>query len=136
MSRVAVATLDELGDVPLGVEMPEADLELALVRIGDEVFAIRDECSHGKVRLSEGDVDISNCAIECYLHGSMFDLRTGAAINLPQAELTAQTLAAALQGLTRDKLLDMAVKARALARPRAAQRVADELEALAGKGKA
>ena len=53
MSRVAVATLDELGDVPLGVEMPEADLELALVRIGDEVFAIRDECSHGKVRLSE-----------------------------------------------------------------------------------
>jgi UDP-N-acetylglucosamine--N-acetylmuramyl-(pentapeptide) pyrophosphoryl-undecaprenol N-acetylglucosamine transferase len=60
----------------------------------------------------------------------------GAAIHLPQAELTAQTLAAALQGLTRDKLLDMAVKARALARPRAAQRVADELEALAGKGKA
>ena len=83
MSRVAVATLDELGDVPLGVEMPEADRELALVRIGDEVFAIRDECSHGKVRLSEGDVDISNCAIECYLHGSMFDLRSGAAINLP-----------------------------------------------------
>jgi hypothetical protein len=38
-----------------------------------------------------------------------------------KAELTAQTLAAALQGLTRDKLLDMAVKARALARPRAAR---------------
>ena len=86
MSRVAVATLDELGDVPLGVEMPEADLELALVRIGDEVFAIRDECSHGKVRLSEGDVDISNCAIECYLHGSTFDLRTGRAMNLPATQ--------------------------------------------------
>ena len=86
MSRVAVATLDELGDVPLGVEMPEADLELALVRIGDEVFAIRDECSHGKVRLSEGDVDISNCAIECYLHGSTFDLRTGRALNLPATQ--------------------------------------------------
>ncbi|NLH69859.1 MAG: Rieske 2Fe-2S domain-containing protein, partial [Brooklawnia sp.] len=65
MNPVLVATLDELGDVPLGVEVPEADLELALVRIGDEVFAIRDECSHGKVRLSEGDVDVRNCAIEC-----------------------------------------------------------------------
>ena len=81
MSRVAVATLDELGDVPLGVEMPEADLELALVRIGDEVFAIRDECSHGKVRLSEGDV--VGGTIECYLHGSTFDLATGRPLNLP-----------------------------------------------------
>ena len=84
MSRVAVATLDELGDVPLGVEMPEADLELALVRIGDEVFAIRDECSHGKVPLSEGDV--VDCTIECYLHGSTFDLRTGRAMNLPATQ--------------------------------------------------
>jgi UDP-N-acetylglucosamine--N-acetylmuramyl-(pentapeptide) pyrophosphoryl-undecaprenol N-acetylglucosamine transferase len=56
----------------------------------------------------------------------------GAAIHLPQAELTPEALAGTLQGLTRDRLLDMAVKARALARPRAAQRVADELETLAG----
>jgi 3-phenylpropionate/trans-cinnamate dioxygenase ferredoxin subunit len=82
----AVAALAELGDTPLGVEVPGSDLELALVRIGDEVFAIRDECSHGRVRLSEGDVDASSCAIECYLHGSMFDLRTGAALNLPATQ--------------------------------------------------
>ncbi len=82
----AVATLAELGDTPLGVEVPGSDLELALVRIGDEVFAIRDECSHGQVRLSEGDVDARSCAIECYLHGSMFDLRTGAALNLPATQ--------------------------------------------------
>ncbi|WP_341729910.1 non-heme iron oxygenase ferredoxin subunit [Brooklawnia sp.] len=83
MTFVAVAQVDELGDLPLGVEVPEADLELALVRIGDEVFAIQDECSHGRVRLSEGDVDADDCSIECYLHGSMFSLRTGAALNLP-----------------------------------------------------
>ena len=86
MSLVAVASLTELSETPLGVELPEHDLELALVRIGDEVFAIRDECSHGKVRLSEGDVDARNCSLECYLHGSSFDLRTGAALNLPATQ--------------------------------------------------
>ena len=51
----------------------------------------------------------------------------GAAIHLPQAELTPQKLADLLAGLTRDALLAMATKARALARPHAAARVADEI---------
>ncbi len=86
MSLVAVATLEELTDEPLGVEIPDSDLEIMIVRIGDEIFAIEDECSHGHVRLSEGDLDIGRCAIECYLHGSMFDLRTGAALNPPAVQ--------------------------------------------------
>ena len=57
----------------------------------------------------------------------------GAAIHLPQGELAPQRLAELLRGLTRDALLAMANKARALAAPRAAQRVADEIEALMGK---
>jgi len=54
----------------------------------------------------------------------------GAGIHLPQAELTPRTLADLLAGLTRDALLAMATKARALARPLAAARVADEIEGL------
>ena len=54
----------------------------------------------------------------------------GAALHLPQAQLTAQTLSDALRGLSRDTLLAMAIKARALARPHAAARVADEIEQL------
>jgi UDP-N-acetylglucosamine--N-acetylmuramyl-(pentapeptide) pyrophosphoryl-undecaprenol N-acetylglucosamine transferase len=54
----------------------------------------------------------------------------GAGIHLPQAELTPRKLADLLTGLTRDALLAMATKARALARPRAAARVADEIERL------
>ena len=54
----------------------------------------------------------------------------GAGIHLPQAELTPRTLADLLAGLTRDTLLAMATKARALARPLAAARVADEIEGL------
>ena len=40
------------------------------------IHAIEDECSHGAVSLSEGEV--SGCTIECWLHGSRFDLVTGA----------------------------------------------------------
>ena len=54
----------------------------------------------------------------------------GAAIHLPQSELTPRGLADLLLGLTREALLAMALKARALARPRAAARVADEIEGL------
>lgn len=54
----------------------------------------------------------------------------GAAIHLPQAELAPARLAAELRGLTRPRLLEMACKARALARPQAAARVADEIGAL------
>lgn len=56
--------------------------------------------------------------------------RHGAALHLPQAELSPARLAAALAGLERPALLAMAERARALARPRAAARVADEIETL------
>ena len=59
--------------------------------------------------------------------------REGAALHLPQAELSADRLAKMLRGLTRDTLLEMALKARALSRPRAAARVADEIERLVVK---
>jgi len=54
----------------------------------------------------------------------------GAAMHIPQSELTAQALAQTLAGLTRDGLLAMAQQARRLARPHAAARVADEIEGL------
>ncbi len=54
----------------------------------------------------------------------------GAAIHLPQSELTPAVLSNHLQRLDRPTLLAMAEKARALARPHAASRVADELDAL------
>ena len=57
----------------------------------------------------------------------------GAAVHLDQAMLTPQSLALQLQGLTRPALLAMAQKARALARPHAAARVADELDKLVNK---
>ena len=57
-----------------------------------------------------------------------FMAQHGAAIHLPQEELSPPGLFALLSGLTRENLLVMAEKARGLARPRAASRVADEIE--------
>jgi len=59
--------------VPLRVELDSTDV--AVVQVGDEVFAIEDVCSHADIPLSEGEVE--DCTIECALHGSRFDLRTG-----------------------------------------------------------
>ena len=57
----------------------------------------------------------------------------GAAVHLPQAELTAQKLADVLSGMTRESLLAMATTARAAAKPLAAARVADEIEKLVAR---
>jgi 3-phenylpropionate/trans-cinnamate dioxygenase ferredoxin component len=80
---VRVCALDDIAD---GESMAaEVDgVAIAVVRNGDEVYAIQDECSHAAIPLSEGEVDGDE--IECWLHGSMFDLRTGKAINLPATE--------------------------------------------------
>lgn len=58
-----------------------------------------------------------------------------AAIHLPQSELSADRLAALLGTLDRDALQAMAERARSLARPHAAQRVADEIELAVTGGK-
>jgi 3-phenylpropionate/trans-cinnamate dioxygenase ferredoxin subunit len=54
---------------------------ICVARIGDEVFAIGDTCSHSDASLSEGD--ITDFKIECWLHGAEFDLRTGQAVTPP-----------------------------------------------------
>ena len=72
----------------LGVEQPRQvhvdGVAVALVRTPDEVFAVHDECSHAAIPLSEGDVE--GCEIECWLHGSRFDLRSGKPLGLPATE--------------------------------------------------
>ena len=60
------------------------DVAVAIVSIDGEIFAIGDRCSHADVSLSEGEVE--GCALECWLHGSAFDLRTGAPLTLPAIE--------------------------------------------------
>jgi 3-phenylpropionate/trans-cinnamate dioxygenase ferredoxin subunit len=58
-------------------------VRIALVRIGDDFYAIGDRCSHEDFSLAEGEVWVDECELECARHGSTFDLRTGQPCSLP-----------------------------------------------------
>ena len=79
---------------------------IAVVRVGDEVFAVDDTCSHAEVSLSEGEV--SGCEIECWLHGSRFDLRTGEPSGPPAFEPIA-TYPVQIEGVGDDAVVLVAV---------------------------
>lgn len=57
---------------------------ICVTKIGDQVFAVDDTCTHSDASLSEGD--ITDFKIECWLHGAEFDLRTGEALTLPATQ--------------------------------------------------
>ena len=57
---------------------------VAIVRSDGEFYAIHDVCSHANVALSEGEVE--DQTIECWLHGSRFDLVTGRPTGLPATQ--------------------------------------------------
>ena len=78
----ACALADIKDDAALGVTV--GPLDLAIARHDDEVFALQNLCSHAAVALSEGEV--SDCTVECWLHGSRFDLRTGKPIGPPATD--------------------------------------------------
>ncbi|MFF6991628.1 Rieske 2Fe-2S domain-containing protein [Streptomyces sp. NPDC010273] len=80
MAFVRACDLGELeDDAPKRVELDGTPV--SVVKTEGEVFAINDICSHANVSLSEGEVE--DCQIECWLHGSAFDLRTGKPSGLP-----------------------------------------------------
>ncbi len=75
--------LGVVSDVPLGTARQfevEGDL-IVVVNTPEGMFAIEDRCSHADIALSEGEVD--GCFIECWLHGSAFDVRTGVPTSPP-----------------------------------------------------
>ncbi len=74
-------------EIPVGGVIPVdlgGDADIAVVNTAEGFFAIRDVCSHGEVPLSDGEVE--GTTVECYMHGSRFDLRTGLPLELPATE--------------------------------------------------
>ncbi|MBF6590974.1 MAG: non-heme iron oxygenase ferredoxin subunit [Ktedonobacterales bacterium] len=55
---------------------------IAVFNAGGELYAIGDTCTHEDFPLSEGELG-PDCTVECALHGSRFDLRTGKALSFP-----------------------------------------------------
>jgi len=63
------------------VKIEKSGRSICVTRIGEQVFAVDDTCSHSDASLSEGEV--TDFKIECWLHGAEFDLRTGEALTPP-----------------------------------------------------
>ena len=77
MAEVAFDSL--VSGKPVAIEVD--GVAVCVTRVGDEVFAVEDTCTHSEASLSEGEV--SGTKIECWLHGAEFDLRTGEALTPP-----------------------------------------------------
>lgn len=89
MTKQLACMVDDLGpEEAMLVELDGVDgapVPVALVRDADGAFhALSDICSHGAVSLSDGEVE--GCMVECWLHGSQFDVRTGMPIQLPATQ--------------------------------------------------
>ena len=86
MSSTNAVDVGTVGDLEMdaAIKVNVGGQDIALVRCEEGVFAIGNRCSHADVDLSEGEVE--DCALECWLHGSQFDLRTGKPLSLPALE--------------------------------------------------
>lgn len=82
---MTMAFVCETGAVPLNgvvqVSLPAYDKEFAVYNLNGEFFVTDDMCTHGMVSLAGGDVEDGH--IHCPLHGGAFNIRTGAATELP-----------------------------------------------------
>ena len=91
MTTIDFDSLTEGKPIALDVE----GQQVCVARVGDEVFAVSNICSHAHAELSDGEV--KGFTIECWLHGADFDLRTGKALTLPATE-PIETFAVERQG--------------------------------------
>lgn len=62
------------------------DLEIGVINCAGNLYAIEDRCSHDDGELVYGELDQSDCTVECPRHGSRFDLKTGMPLTLPAYE--------------------------------------------------
>jgi 3-phenylpropionate/trans-cinnamate dioxygenase ferredoxin subunit len=80
MAELAFDSLVEGKPVCVEVE----GVQVCVAKVGNEVFAVADTCTHSEASLSEGE--ITGGKIECWLHGAEFDLRTGQVLTPPATE--------------------------------------------------
>jgi len=78
----------QVGDVAPGssIRVDTAGHRIAIVRIGNDWYAIADRCSHAEASLADGEVWSDECEIECPKHGSAFSLKTGEPLTLPATQ--------------------------------------------------
>ena len=79
MLKFALSEIPDYGT--LSVLLPSGD-RVCLIRRGNQVNALHDECTHQAMPLSAGEV-LEDGTIECAWHGARFDCVTGAVVRGP-----------------------------------------------------
>ncbi len=90
--------MGSIGDIPEGegIRVATVSPPIAVFHTEDgEIFAIDDTCTHQDASLADGWLE--GCEVECPLHASRFDLRTGA-VDAPPAKIGVRTHAVELRG--------------------------------------
>lgn len=87
----------QITDVPMGSagRYDIGGTAVVLVHAEDGFYALSDACSHAEVSLAAGEV--AGRSIECWLHGSRFDLATGQPSG-PPARSPVQTYPVTIDG--------------------------------------
>lgn len=80
MARVEIAPLADFPE-GAGLRVEVEEHRIAMFKVGDDVYALGDRCSHAEASLAEGEV--FDTEVECPRHGAAFDLTTGEALTLP-----------------------------------------------------
>lgn len=79
---VNVATTTDVRDGEM-IAVKVGDKDILLANIGGEYFALHNICSHFHALLTDGELHPETCEVQCPLHDSCFDLRTGVPKDLP-----------------------------------------------------
>ena len=77
-----VTTLEEIPDGGM-VQVVVRGEPIGLYRVGEDVYAVHDICTHEEAYLSEGDFEPDDLEVECPLHGSHFNVQSGEVRILP-----------------------------------------------------
>lgn len=80
-ARLVVADLADLPEGEALTVSPPGSVAVAIFHTPDGLFALDDTCTHQEASLADGWVE--DCTVECPLHESCFDLRTGAVSGPP-----------------------------------------------------
>ena len=77
-----VAKMDEIPDGGMKQVVVRGDL-VGLYRVGDDVYAMGDLCTHEQAYLTEGEFEPDELEVECPLHASRFNVQSGEVRILP-----------------------------------------------------
>lgn len=80
--KVKVCQTSEVGQDSMAA-FDVSGRRVLVANIDGVYHAVGDTCSHAQASLSEGYLDPAECTVECPLHGAVFDLKTGDAMDFP-----------------------------------------------------